>query len=228
MTMPRRKNALRGLLAGLLAVIAGFAVLVAVSQPTARENVPCEASPVAHDTALPREIDPAQDLQMPELPTGCEATALSTMLRLNGVQVTKTEVADAMPKSGTDFVHSFLGDPYAENGGCCMAPCSAETARTFLVGAGLMAYETEGRDLSTLPLPCVVWTTIDLEQPQGPIKTQGAYSMFYPSHCVTVTGITGDTVKTIDPLKGFADYPFDKFEDVYEQMGAQAVYIGRE
>lgn len=169
-----------------------------------------------------------EDMQMPELPTGCEATALSTLLRMTGVQVTKTDVADAMPKSGTDFVHAFWGDPYSVNGGCCMSPCAAETARMFLDGTGLMAYQIEGRGLSQLPKPCMVWTTIDLAEPQGPIKTQGAYSMYYPSHCVTVIDISGGTVKTIDPLKGFADYPLEQFERVYEQVGAQAVYIGKD
>lgn len=168
-----------------------------------------------------------EDMQLPELPTGCEATALSTLLRMTGVQVTKTEVADAMPKSGTDFVYSFLGDPYEETGGCCMAPCSAATARGFL-GDGMEAYETEGCDLAELRLPCVVWVTIGLAEPQGPIKTQGAYSMYYPSHCVTVIDISGGMVKTIDPLKGFTDYPLEQFERVYEQVGAQAVYIGKD
>ena len=168
-----------------------------------------------------------EDIQMPELPTGCEATALSTLLRMTGVQVTKVQVADAMPKSGTDFVNAFLGDPREKTGGCCMAPCSAATAREFL-GDGMEAYETEGCDLAELRLPCVVWVTIDLAEPQGPIKTQGAYSMYYPSHCVTVLGITDDTVQTIDPLKGLATYPLEKFKRVYERMGAQAVYIGKE
>lgn len=36
--------------------------------------------------------------QNPELPTGCEATATTMLLQWAGVQVNKSEVADALPK----------------------------------------------------------------------------------------------------------------------------------
>lgn len=211
------------LLAALLATTVVFVALVAVSQTNGRVNEPREMLEVSDGYKVT-----SADMQLPELPTGCEATAIATLLRLNGVEASKTDVADAMPKSGTDFVHSFLGDPSAANGGCCMSPCAVETMRTFLEGRSLIGYQTEGFGLSQLPKPCVVWVTIDLSHPQGPLKQQGAYYMYFPSHCVTVTEIVGDTVKTIDPLKGWADYPLEDFEDVYEELGAQAIYIGKE
>ena len=177
---------------------------------------------------IPAGFDPDLDLQLPELPTGCEATALSTLLRLNGVHASKEDVADEMPKSDADFVHSFLGDPYSTDGGCCMSPCVAETASKFLVGLSLLSHQTEGRDLADLPKPCVVWVTIDLADPQGPIREQGAYRMYYPSHCVVVTGVSDRAVETIDPLRGRVEYPIERFSEVYETLGAQAVYIAKE
>lgn len=221
--MRRTRNAVRVLLAVLLGMIAAFAVQVAVSQPNGSVDEPREVLEASEGYAVT-----AADMQLPELPTGCEATAIATLLRLNGVDASKTDVADAMPKSEMDFVHSFLGDPYSETGGCCMSPCAVETMRAFLVGRSLIGYETEGCDLVDLPTPCVVWVTIDLAEPQGPLKTQGAYEMFYPSHCVTVLGVDAETVRTIDPLKGYAEYPRDKFEHVYNVLGKQAVYIGKE
>lgn len=221
--MRRTRNAVRALLASLVALIVVFVALVAESQPSGRAEAPSEVLEASEGY-----IVTAADMQLPELPTGCEATAIATLLRLNGVDASKTDVADAMPKSDTDFVHSFLGDPYSENGGCCMAPCAVETMREFLIGRSLIGYETEGYDLADLPMPCVVWVTIDLAEPQGPLKAQGAYEMFYPSHCVTVLGINDDTVRTIDPLKGYAEYPRDKFEHVYSAVGKQAVYVGKE
>lgn len=212
------------LLVAILALVVSAGAF-SCAAPMRASEYPSVVFPEVSDSGY--SLDPEQDLQLPELPTGCEATALSTLLRLNGVDVGKIEVADALPKSGTDFVHAFWGDPYSVNGGCCMSPCAAETARMFLDGTGLMAYQTEGRGLSQLPKPCMVWTTIDLAEPQA-IKTQGAYTMYYPSHCVVVLGIDGDTVRTIDPLKGFTDYPLDVFERVYEQVGAQAIYLGKE
>ena len=73
-----------------------------------------------------------KDMQYPELPTGCEATAVSTLLRMHGYNVSKTDVADAMPKSDWDFVDCFWGDPYKETGGACMSPCAAATANLFI------------------------------------------------------------------------------------------------
>lgn len=172
-------------------------------------------------------FDPGQDLQLPELPTGCEATATATLLRMYGLKVTKTDVADAMPKSDTDFVHSFLGNPYKPTGGCCMALCAAETARTFLSGTGLTCYEVEGLPLIDLPKPCVIWATIDLAEPRA-IKQQGAYAMYYPSHCIVVTSVSDGYVQCIDPLKGRVDYPLDHLVNVYQAVGAQAIYVGKE
>lgn len=223
----RANRALAASLAALAVAAAAFAALACQSPQTGPHDGP-ESFEADDASAYPYELDASQDLQLPELPTGCEATALSTLLRLNGVDVGKLEVADAMPKSSEDFVHSFLGDPRSENGGCCMAPCSAETARAFLVGSGLEAYETEGGDLDELRTPCVVWVTIGLADPQGPIKTQGAYEMFYPSHCVVFLGIEGDAAMTIDPLEGYAEYPLEDFARVYGELGKQAVYIGEE
>lgn len=211
------------LLAALLALMVVFVALVSTSQPNGRVGEPHEVLEVSDGYKVT-----SADMQLPELPTGCEATAIATLLRINGVDASKIDVADAMPKSGTDFVHSFLGDPSAANGGCCMSPCAVETMRTFLEGRALIGYQTEGFSLSQLPKPCVVWVTIDLSHPQGPIKQQGAYSMYYPSHCVTVLGMTENTVRVIDPLVGLVDYPMDKFARVYETLGAQAIYIAKE
>lgn len=214
------------------AVCVAIAVIALVGLPCAKL---CDLQGERHKGEAPEVLEASdaimaspEDMQLPELPTGCEATAIATLLRLNGVDVSKTDVANAMPKSDTDFVHSFLGDPYSETGGCCMSICAVETMRTFLVGSSLLGYQTEGRDLADLPTPCVVWVTIGLAEPQGPIDTQGAYKMYYPSHCMTMLGMAGNTVRVIDPLEGLVDYPMDKFTRVYETLGAQAIYIAKE
>lgn len=216
----------RKLAGALLLSCAALAVLAGVFFC----NEPAKDSPKPPALTVkdaPYEPGP-QDMQLPELPTGCEATAMSTLLRLNGVNVSKTEVADAMPRSDTDFVDAFLGDPRSPNGGCCMSPCAADTARKFLVGRGLLAYQTEGRELTRLPKPCAVWVTVGLADAQGPIKTQGAYEMYYPSHCVTVLEIVGGWVRVIDPLEGLKEYPIKDFCESYKALGSQAVYLAKE
>ena len=187
-----------------------------------------ESTTRATDAPYEWAFDSRQDLQLPELPTGCEATALGTLLRLNGIEAGKLDVADAMPKSDEDWVHSFLGDPYSVGGGCCMSPCLAATAREFLEGTGMLAYQTEGCALADLPMPCVVWVTIGLADPQGPIREQGAYEMYYPSHCVVLLSLSDGYVQCVDPREGCVSYPLDRLQEVYRAMGAQAVYIGKE
>lgn len=165
-------------------------------------------------------------MQLPELPTGCEATAMGTLLRMNGVLVTKEQVAEAMPKSDTDFVNHFLGDPYSKSGWACMAPCGARTANRFLETEGkLAAVELEGVELGELPLPCAVWATIGMSDPiPSGIEREG-YSLFHNPHCVVVTSVGDDVVSMVDPLEGVAECDLATFEGIYDEMGKQAVWI---
>ncbi|MDR1449660.1 MAG: C39 family peptidase, partial [Propionibacteriaceae bacterium] len=54
--------------------------------------------------------------QLPELPTGCEATAIAMLLQYAGLDWSKLDVADALPVSG-DPNRGFYGDPHSWNGG---------------------------------------------------------------------------------------------------------------
>lgn len=169
-------------------------------------------------------FDPAQDMQLPELPTGCEATALATLLRMNGVEVTKTEVADAMPK-GTDWVNCFWGDPYEPTGWACMPPCSVNVANGFLAGTGKAAAECRGAALADLPLPCAVWVTIGLGEPRFSGYERDGYRLFQNTHCMVLLGVGEDSVQVVDPLQGCVSYDRAAFERVYEELGAQAVCV---
>lgn len=167
-----------------------------------------------------------QDLQLPELPTGCEATALGTLLRYNGINVTKFEVADAMPKSTDgEFVYSFWGDPYSSTGWSCMAPCVVNTANMFLDTDEKLAVEYTGTDLEELPLPSAVWVTIDLQDPIYTNYESCGYKLFGNPHCVVVKNIEDGYVNVSDPLVGETSYPLSQFEYVYVALGMQAVYI---
>ncbi|MGS0678987.1 GH25 family lysozyme [Lactobacillus johnsonii] len=53
--------------------------------------------------------------QRPELPTGCEATAVAMMLQYAGHNVSKTQVANEMPRSN-DGNRGFVGNPYSTSG----------------------------------------------------------------------------------------------------------------
>lgn len=171
------------------------------------------------------QFDEASDLQNPELPTGCEATALATTLRMNGVEVSKEDVADAMPKTdGSDFVNAFWGDPRSVHGWACMAPCVVETAKRF-IPVEKTVVDVSGTQLVYLPAPCVVWVTMGLGEPMESEYVQDGYELLWNPHCVTLLAADEATVTCIDPLEGVMTYPFSKFNAAYMANGKQAVYI---
>lgn len=53
--------------------------------------------------------------QLPELPTGCEMTAVTMMLRYAGVNITKFQVAAETPRSSNGD-YGFVGNPYSASG----------------------------------------------------------------------------------------------------------------
>lgn len=220
---------LLGILLGMVATWLFF-VCVAIPQTATAQTEALEAN----DKPMPVEEGPAEeepafvfsyneDMQYPELPTGCEATALSTLLRLNGIDASKTEVADAMPK-GSDWVNQFYGDPYSEDGMCCMAPCVESTARLFCPVEKTPVNLT-GTQLVYLPTPCVVWVTMELQEPWCSGQESDGYDLLWNTHCVTLLAAGEATVKVIDPLQGVQEYPFSKFNAAYMGNGRQAVYI---
>jgi uncharacterized protein YvpB len=195
----------------------------------ARNNISfesCENDFTVHDTPYEYVFDVEQDLQLPELPTGCEATALGTLLRMNGIYVTKIEVASAMPKSITgEFVHHFWGSPFQENGWACMAPCSVRTANLILDTTKKVAVEHTGMKLEHIPLPAAVWVTMYLEDPIPTKYESQGYKLFGNPHCVVVERIDDEYAYVVDPLVGRVEYPLSKFEEIYNALGSQSVCI---
>lgn len=168
-----------------------------------------------------------EDMQLPELPTGCEATAAATMMRMSGELVTKQEVADRMRKSDADFVHSFLGDPYSTTGWACSAPCVAETLNGFLdVEEKHAAVELTGTPIEELPTPCCIWVTIDMVDVEPPVREQEGYGLYRNSHCVVLLGIEKGIAYVVDPLAGKTEYTLASLQAAYDGMGQQAVYLG--
>lgn len=176
------------------------------------------------------EFDPAQDLQTPELPTGCEAVAASTLLRMNGVDVTKFDVADAMPKSSTrEFVNAFWGDPYSSYGFTCMSPCIGSTLEQFVDSSQYQIVVSKGTSLTSLPYPCEIWVTMYMNEIRWTQYEEDGYKLPYNPHCIVVTNIDieNNLVYCVDPLVGETSYSLDTVESIYNSLGQQAVWINR-
>jgi len=54
--------------------------------------------------------------QRPELPTGCEITAVTMMLQYKGIDADKVELANEMPRHEENPELGYVGDPFTEDG----------------------------------------------------------------------------------------------------------------
>lgn len=219
------------LVAGLLMVYTGYTYepAAAVSVPDVRPLEPIQDHPAVVERAIEAVDDTYvftdADLQNPELPTGCEATALAALLHWHGVDVDKVDVAKAMPEgTADDFVNAYWGDPFTADGMACMAPCVVETARLFLPQDETVV-DVTGTPLVQLPAPVQVWVTMGIKEPMVSGYSQDGYQLMWNTHCVVLLATSEGTATVWDPLEGMVVYPFSTFNEVYNACGRQAVYI---
>lgn len=194
-------------------------------------------------------LDVPQIMQMPELPTGCEATALAMALAYEGVEIDKTEIAaDYLIYNFEDdnMALGYVGDPFSEEGAGCFAPVIQKTAEKVLE-----AKKVQGRaeDISGTPFdslltyvlsekPVIVWTTMYMGAPEftedvavGRYRGR-QYRWYRQEHCVVLTGcdMEARTVQVNDPLEGIVHRDLDAFRNIYNETGQNAVvlYITKE
>lgn len=188
--------------------------------------------------------------QTPELPTGCEITALTMAMQYQGFDVSKTVMAeDYLPKSsnwyyvgdkryGPDFRQVFAGNPFSASGYVCGAPAIVTAANGFLENAGSswQAFDLTGTDPEDLyslvlqDIPVVVWITIDMvNRPISGgwyVEETGEYLEWSKmDHCGVLMGVDDSSVTINDPIAGVVTASKSRFESVYEQRGMQSVAI---
>ena len=128
--------------------------------------------------------------QLPEMPTGCEITAVTMMLNFAGVKVNKHQAAAIMPRSSNPN-KGFIGDPYKEYPlGYWVAPSGVKpVVKHYLGTAKIMT----GYSLSAIRSQLlkshlvVVWV--------------GAFDAF-SNHALTLTGYHGSRLYYNDPWTG--------------------------
>ncbi|SFB27226.1 Uncharacterized protein YvpB [Lentibacillus halodurans] len=188
--------------------------------------------------------------QYPDLPTGCEATSLAMLLNWGGMQVSKYDVANALPKG--DKVHkfgsewkganpnkAFVGDPYTDSDdgsfGVFEGPI-LKTIEAFMPGKGINLIGRPFDDLLKIiraGKPVMAWTTLEQRQTfygKSWTDEEGNVIDWYENeHAVVLTGIDGDYMIAHDPHTGRAEYyECDLFERNWASMGGRAVTLNVE
>lgn len=188
-------------------------------------------------------------LQKPELPNGCEITAMTSLLNYYGYPVDKVTLSnDFLAKEpffkkngkiyGANPDVAFSGDPADAGGWFVYAPPTVLAAQTYvqsvsgqhravdltgLTRAELMDYVSRG-------IPVGVWVTRDLS------LGNFSYGWYFESddtyfkaatnlHCMVIHGFIGDKLYVMDPLEGSMVYDKETFLKSFESMGNRAMIV---
>ncbi len=197
-------------------------------------------------------IDMANILQNPELPVGCEITALTILLNYYGFNAEKTDMAkNYLPTSWGNpktvdgklykdsFYDYFIGDPFSRGYGC-FSPAIERAASSYISshGGGYTVKNISGCHPDTLyeyliaGTPVLCWATDGMIEPEYyetwyDNATGGQLDWYLNEHCFVLAGfnIANSTVTLNDPMKGIIDYNIDKFEVRFKQMHSQAIVL---
>lgn len=197
-------------------------------------------------------IDMANILQNPELPVGCEITALTILLNYYGFDADKTDMAkNYLPTSWGNprtvdgklykdsFFDYFIGDPFSRGYGC-FSPAIEKAANSYISshGSGYTVKNISGCHPDTLyeyliaGTPVLCWATDGMIEPEYyetwyDNATGEQLDWYLNEHCFVLAGfnIANSTVTLNDPMKGIIDYNIDKFEVRFKQMHSQAIVL---
>lgn len=197
-------------------------------------------------------IDMENILQLPELPVGCEITALTILLRHCGFDAEKTDMAlNYLPISWGNaryegdktykdsFFNYFIGDPFGKGYGC-FSGAIEKAANAYIAdnGGGYIVKNISGAhpdvlyDYLAAGIPVLCWATDGMIEPEYyetwyDNETGEQLDWYLNEHCFVLAGfnIDADLVTLNDPMKGIIDYNINKFEIRYDQMHRQAIVI---
>ena len=190
-------------------------------------------------------------LQKPELPMGCEAASLTSVLNYFSLPVSKTELADQyMEKEeltvrdgviyGPDPTDVYAGDPYSDSGFYILAPGLTKTANAYLREHNSIykaknissAGEQELTVYIQSGLPVIVWSTMDYgdviySQRSWFLSDTGEQYIPYSNlHCRVLVGVDKENFYLNDPLEEeLQTVERSRFMTGYEALGKQAVLI---
>ncbi|WP_158094414.1 C39 family peptidase [Collinsella sp. An7] len=179
-------------------------------------------------------------MQYPELPTGCESVALTNVLNYYGYGLAKSTIADSyLPRSSSNFVTAFWGNPHSSSGNCTSAPGIVNAANSFLSqhGGARHAYDVSGVSLEGMYShlqngnPVIVWSTIRQANIGAVYARQWyngkQYFTVTNSHTVVLRGFdrARNVVYLSDSISGYVTMDASRFYLLYSLRGSQAVVV---
>lgn len=178
--------------------------------------------------------------QYPELPTGCEITALTTVLNYLGYNVDKLTMADYYLDKGkmgeVSSYKAFVGNPRDEDSCGAFAPVLVNSATKYLKSqrSYMNVYNITGAEYNELldyvddGHPVLVWETMYMKEPYESCtwNIDGENIMWLSrEHAMVLIGYTQSTYIMADPLRGICEYDKELVETRYKSMGKQAIVI---
>ncbi|WP_462413294.1 C39 family peptidase [Neobacillus sp. Marseille-QA0830] len=150
--------------------------------------------------------------QRPELPTGCEITAVTMMLKYKGVEVDKVTLANAMPRNPENPELGYVGDPFTEDGWTVYPAALLDLVKNYAGGSknrtGISHQEIE--ESLTNNKPIVVWV--------GPIHG-------FTVHALVLTGYDQENYYYNDCWTNEKDVKISKtdFNTIWENQNKRAI-----
>lgn len=197
---------------------------------------------VEEPTKVSHKLEVESILQFPELPTGCEVTSLTMILRYYGYNITKEElVNNYMLYRTAEYPVGFEGSPYSTSGSLMWPPAIVDMANNFLENN---KSDLRGNNLSGLTLdalleyidrdaPVMVWINESFStyiEYDGIICEYDGYTYhsFWGEHCVVLTGydVEKNVVYINNPQVGEQEIDINLFREIYEICGSCAAVIG--
>lgn len=177
--------------------------------------------------------------QNPELPTGCEITSLTSVLNYYGINVKKETMADDYLKKGDgSYYKMFLGNPRDAGSFGCMAQPIVDAANLYFKknNVSMKASNVSGVTFDKIleyvsqGVPMIVWNTMGMApayESQTLTLDGREYTWIAPEHCVVVVGydLDNNEVYVADPMAGMVTRNLKTFEERYDSLNRQAVYV---